>query len=275
MSLNNQIQNVRQMLGTVENLLVQAEDNLKGCQQTQQTRLEMANVQIQYRLAKNAVELLEGQIQNNEKITSGQKNYLKTLERKTSKLQSDVAELVIQKVNLHRGLRMIGTGMWGTRRQLGIPRQRGRILGVPGAGVAPPAACGCGEINSSLGVENAVEAATRILCYKNVGINEVIRTCTLNLAAPACVVVMAAVVHRWDHTFVDIQRPLGTSVVDQRASAGMMAKTTTCGDLYPYLVELETCESLPAGNYTWSLVAITLANRIFGSWIKAREITCA
>lgn len=273
MSLDNQIQNVRQMLGTVENLLVQAEENLKGCQQTQETRLEMANVQIQYRLAKNAVALLEGQIQNNEKITSGQKNYLKTLERKTAKLQNDVAELVIQKVNLHRGLRMIGTGMWGTRRQLNIPRQRGRILGVPGAGAAAPPVSTCGIDNASITL-GGTQSAVRTVCFKDHAAGDVIQTCNLNLAAAASVVIMAAVVANETSPGWQIQRPAGTDITDQRAHQ-KFGKTTTCGDYLPILIELEACETLTAGLYTWTLTYPGGAFSVYTSWMKAREITCA
>ncbi|GAG83962.1 unnamed protein product, partial [marine sediment metagenome] len=82
------------------------------------------------------------------------------------------------------------------------------------------------------------------------------------------VVVMAAVVSAYEGLGrIDIQRPLGTSVVDQETilSFGDQGEE-------PALIELEACEELPAGTYTWHLFAHETTN-IYASWIKAREVT--
>jgi hypothetical protein len=204
-------------------------------------------------------------------LSQRKKRRISQIQQEIDRLQREFNSLLgIRK----RSLRAIGPTPAGARQQ-GEMRRRGRIFGcLPGGGAPCECECACGQVNSSLGVEN-INTVPLTMCWKNYAGNAVIRTCTLNLPNPACVVIMAAVVMGTNQTRVDIQRPLGTSVVDQRATAGMMCKIITCGDTAPFLNELEACESLPAGNYTWSLTAMIWGALVYGSWIKAREITCA
>lgn len=271
MSLNEQINQVRRTLSTVEALLVQAEENLKGCQQTQQTRLELAKAQIEYRLVKNATETLQNQMASQELTKKQQESEIKTVNKRLNQLHNDIAALTRQKVSMHRGLRALGS-MWGNRRQLGLHRQRGRIIGVP-AGAAPTeceSSCGLTDTEIDFGT---IGYATYSLCSKVATLNVALATVTLNLAAAASVVIMAAIVAKTATVSrYQIQRPLGTNVTDQRA-VQMFGRISNCGDTLPALHEVEACESLPAGIYSWFLVPIASTDT-FAWWMKAREITC-
>ena len=274
MSLEQKINAVRHTLSNVEALLAQAEENLKGCQQTQQTRLEMAKAQIEYRILQNNMEELQNQANAKELTVKQTEQIIKKMMKQTEQLRDDVSKLVQQKVILHRGLRQFGTGMWGLRRQWNIPRQRGRILAVPGAAAAPTPECGCGETDRAINL-GTTTFTSRSLCYKSIANGAVLTSATLNLAAAACVVVMAAVVHTSSVQHFQIQRPLGTDQTDQFAEVAF-GRVVSCGDAQPELHHYEACESLAAGLYTWSLVNVSGAARnVYAWWIKAREITCA
>ena len=134
------------------------------------------------------------------------------------------------------------------------------------AAEAEPCECGNSDLSSDEGiVTNIVNC-----CSDNNVLNQFLQV-TLTLTSTSVVVIMAAVVCDSNASGrVDIQRPLGTSVVDQERII------TFGGELCnqePYLWELEACEELPAGTYIWYLFATETIGRVYASWIKAREVT--
>ena len=66
-----------------------------------------------------------------------------------------------------------------------------------------------------------------------------------------------------------LSRPLGTSVLDQET---ILSFGGDACDEEPVLIQLEACEELPAGTYTWYLFANETTN-VYAAWIKAREVT--
>jgi len=129
--------------------------------------------------------------------------------------------------------------------------------------------CQCGDSLQTIDA-GATSDPDHTLCYTS-KTGEVIQV-LLELTAPSVVVIMAAVVsaERLTGRF-DIQRPLGTSVLDQETILSF-GYTAACGDTEPALFELEACEELPAGIYTWYLVA-TEATNVYAAWIKAHSVT--
>jgi len=129
--------------------------------------------------------------------------------------------------------------------------------------------CQCGDSDLSTDIGIPATNIVNLCCVYNV--LDTILQVTLTLTAPSAVVIMAAVVCDSNASGrIDIQRPIGTSVVDQENII------TFGGELCnaePYLWELEACEELPAGTYTWTLFATETVGRIYAAWIKARAVT--
>lgn len=125
--------------------------------------------------------------------------------------------------------------------------------------------CGCGDSAQMNDVgENEVQ---KYVCYDE-AINQVL-TVTLTLTSTSVVVIMAAVVCNSNVSGrMDIQRPVGTSVVDQEV---ILTFGGDGCDEEPYLWELEACEELPAGTYTWTLFAQETTN-IYATWLKAHAV---
>ena len=126
--------------------------------------------------------------------------------------------------------------------------------------------CGDSDISSDRGLVTNI-----VNCCSNNNVLNTILQVTLTLTSTSVVVIMAAVVCDSNESGrVDIQRPIGTSVVDQENII------TFGGELCnaePYLWELEACEELPAGTYTWTLFATETIDRIYAAWIKAHSVT--
>jgi len=126
--------------------------------------------------------------------------------------------------------------------------------------------CGDSDLSSDRGIVTNI-----VNCCSNNNVLDTILQVTLTLTSTSVVVIMAAVVCDSDDSGrIDIQRPIGISVVDQENII------TFGGELCnaePYLWELEACEELPAGTYTWTLFATETVGRIYAAWIKAHSVT--
>ena len=107
--------------------------------------------------------------------------------------------------------------------------------------------CECGD---HIGVIDAGTSSVQRWVCRDEQLNQFLQV-TLTLTSTAVVVIMAAVVSAEQAMGrIDIQRPLGTSVVDQETILSFGGDGC---DEEPVLWELEDCEVLPTGTYTWVL----------------------
>jgi len=126
--------------------------------------------------------------------------------------------------------------------------------------------CQCGESDQEIDVGDT--PTSKDICY-TAKLDEIVDA-TLTLTATSVVVIMAAVVSGTLQTGTfDIQRPIGTSVLDQETIQSFGGQGC---DEEPALFELEACEELPAGTYTWTLFANETTN-VYAAWIKAHSVT--
>jgi len=125
--------------------------------------------------------------------------------------------------------------------------------------------CNCGDHIGT--IEAGADPVSRDIC-RTAKLNSFLNV-TLTLASTGVVVIMAAVVSAEQGMGrIDIQRPIGTSVVDQETILSFGGDGC---DEEPVLIELEACEELPAGTYTWHLFATQTTN-VYAAWIKAHSV---
>jgi len=132
--------------------------------------------------------------------------------------------------------------------------------------VATAEDCQCGDYIGT--IDAGSNATQKFVCYDE-KLDEFLQI-TLTLAVPSVVVIMAAVVSGSEAMGrFDIQRPIGTSVLDQETVLSFGGDGC---DTEPALIELEACEELPAGTYTWYLFALQTTN-VYAAWIKAHAVS--
>jgi len=194
-----------------------------------------------------------------------------------SKLLRELRKRPLSPCEEQKGIRLISPTIDWTR----FPRRhspRGRF--ISGAGGAPTECeSACGQTDHE--IATFAEATERkYVCYSTQGIAPfVLTSVSLNLPAAASVVVMASIVTRLGSlaNIYQIQRPLGTDITDQtyiQLLGSSYSSVLDCGLSWPRLDVLEACETLPAGNYTWSLVITSSSINVCGYCMKVREITC-
>jgi len=126
--------------------------------------------------------------------------------------------------------------------------------------------CGDSDLSSDRGIVTNI-----VNCCSNNNVLGQFLQVTLTLTSTSVVVIMAAVVcDSIESGRINIQRPLGTNVVDQE---NIIIFGGELCNAEPYLWELEACEELPAGTYTWRLCANETVGRIYAAWIKAHSVT--
>jgi len=132
--------------------------------------------------------------------------------------------------------------------------------------VARTTDCQCGDSDQE--IDAGATPTNKDLCY-TAKLNQIVDA-TLTLTSTSVVVIMAAVVSgSLEMGRFDIQRPIGTSVLDQETILSFGGDGC---DEEPALIELEACEELPAGTYTWTLFALQTTN-VYAAWIKAHSVT--
>lgn len=132
--------------------------------------------------------------------------------------------------------------------------------------------CNCEEANAEM-IAGEPPSGPETLCIKYPDANGLMIQTSLTLAAQRTVIIMAAIVSSQNGTgYYNIQRPFGNDLVIP-PNVGQEHISAPFGgdgcDQPPYLWCLQACEEdLPAGDYTWSLVADGLTI-YYAAWIKA------
>jgi len=131
----------------------------------------------------------------------------------------------------------------------------------PPAPAAAPVACECGATNDATVVGTTlwpVYGAERT--YAD---GATILSVSLTVTARTTFVVVAGLMKRYAGVF-QIERPVGTNITDQ-------FRDITSQDLHLY--EIEACETLDAGSYTWFLVNRSAASTgVFAAWLLFRAV---